>query len=333
MSLHFIKRQAKQAGKVLPVFLADHAAPFTHSQCLELVAQLHGFPNYHAAETAVPKSTSSARATDADAPQSENTGVVSGPWWCDTCGERITDVDAGYLIFRTDNLRHSHDFRIIHQSRCDPRGAYTSSIPLKDVVGGRGLAKLLSFLAVGPVLAKSESTNHRIRHMEEFVDLVRRVQTPGYERARRHFSDPTWKERMRDWNEYSPYVPDELTDMLKWPISELQDHVTHETLSNIDYAGIATVAWPDDVQKTPVRGKFSPTALELALEATGETLRFAYCADERFRAQLFSDDGTTEGNVMLGVESVRGTQCRLVGTWSEGDGDAPFVVEIDYVDQ
>lgn len=50
MSIERLKKQAKLAQRVLPEFVAEHGTDLSLAKCQELVARLHGFPNWHAAQ-------------------------------------------------------------------------------------------------------------------------------------------------------------------------------------------------------------------------------------------------------------------------------------------
>jgi len=134
-------------------------------------------------------------------------------WYCDHCGDKIEDVDAGYVIWKyTDGKEH--DFRIIHKVQCD-NNSYSSSLPVMNFLGVDGLAKILSFLSPGPIIQGiDESPRCRLLNMNEFVDFVRRVQTPYYEEARRYFNDHDLLEHFGDSNEVYPYLRDVLKDII-----------------------------------------------------------------------------------------------------------------------
>lgn len=136
-------------------------------------------------------------------------------WYCDVCGEKIEDIKQGYVIWKsTDDLKY-HDYKIIHQSKCDIK-AYPASTALKDFIGENGLAYLLSKLSIGPIKeALNRGTYCQITNFDEFVDFMRRVQTPFYEEARRHFRNPDLLEDYYDSNEASPYCPSDLEKIIK----------------------------------------------------------------------------------------------------------------------
>ena len=135
-----------------------------------------------------------------------------GPWICDRCGSEIASEADGYVIAKTvpgDAVYHG--FKIIHQGRCDDK-SYGSSWALTDFVGIDGLSRLLAFLSIGPFMLAGAQTGSppMIADIDEFTDFVRRVQVPGYERARCLFSDPDVQGRFSDASEYYPYMQEVL---------------------------------------------------------------------------------------------------------------------------
>jgi len=136
-------------------------------------------------------------------------------WYCDVCGQQIDDVERGYVIWKTTNESKWHGFKIIHQTKCDPDD-YNMSLALHDFLGESGLTILLSQLSIGPIKKrKGQKPRCRIADMDEFVDFVRRVQTPFYEEARRYFSNHDLLEKYSDANEVFPYLPEQLEEIIK----------------------------------------------------------------------------------------------------------------------
>jgi len=136
-------------------------------------------------------------------------------WYCDVCGESINDVKDGYVIWKSDAQLKSHDFKIIHRQKCDIK-QYPSSAALEDFIGVDGLAKLLSMLSLGPIKENLGAGKHRdIADTDEFVDFVRRVQTPNYEEARRKFGDPDLLDDFSDSNEIAPYLQERLQRIIQ----------------------------------------------------------------------------------------------------------------------
>ena len=131
-------------------------------------------------------------------------------WRCDVCKALIEEPEQGYVIWKNDFQHRAYAFKIIHKIECD-RDDHTSSSALSDFLGHEGLTKLLSHLSLGPIkVALSQGSPSGVVSMDEFVDLVRRVQTPFYEAARQNFSNPEVLEGYSDANELMPYSPEEL---------------------------------------------------------------------------------------------------------------------------
>ncbi len=129
-------------------------------------------------------------------------------WYCDVCQERIENFKSGYVIWRATDQMKAHDFKIIHQTRCD-RKDFPASAALEDFLGADGLSYLLSFLSLGPVKKRlSEKPFFGVKDADEFVDFFRRLQVPYYEEARRLFGNEDYLDQNSDNNEVSPYLPD-----------------------------------------------------------------------------------------------------------------------------
>jgi hypothetical protein len=131
-------------------------------------------------------------------------------WHCDLCNEMIDGTENGYVIWKQNSEMKSFGFKIVHKLKCDQKD-HTSSCALGDVVGLDGLAKLLSHLSHGPIkrnLGQSQFTD--AADIDEFVDFIRRVQTPYYEHARRKFSNSDLLSDFSDSNEIYPYIEENL---------------------------------------------------------------------------------------------------------------------------
>jgi len=130
-------------------------------------------------------------------------------WICDVCGNVIDSPSKGYVIWKND-FEGESSFKIIHHGKCDLKD-HILSVSLENLLGTDGLTYLMSFLSVGPIkIGNGMSRNSNIADMHEFVDLVRRLQTPHYEEARQYFSDPEVLEQFSDGNEYYPYLVEQL---------------------------------------------------------------------------------------------------------------------------
>lgn len=136
-------------------------------------------------------------------------------WYCDVCGKTIDDVKRGYVIWKKTEDFKSHSFKIIHQTKCDLKD-YRASAALEDFLGDNGLVYILSKLSLGPIKKRLSQEPHcDAAELDEFVDFIRRVQTPFYEEARRHFSNPDLLEDYSDANEVFPYFPEQLQKIVK----------------------------------------------------------------------------------------------------------------------
>ena len=137
-------------------------------------------------------------------------------WYCDVCGQKITDPDSGYVIWHTStNPIKFHGFKIIHQNKCDDNTC-PSSAALSDFLGEAGLTYLLTFLSQGQIIKlMGQNTYPLIDEFDEFVDFFRRVQVPYYEEARRCFSNPDLLDDFSGNNETAPYLPESLKDIIK----------------------------------------------------------------------------------------------------------------------
>jgi hypothetical protein len=127
-------------------------------------------------------------------------------WYCDTCGEKIAHPSKGYVIWKNSPERKAHGFKIIHQGKCDQDDHHASSA-LTDFLGPDGLAKLLSHLSVGPFKGGGRSD---VKDLDEYVDFIRRVQSPYYEEARKYFDNHDVAEAYADANEVLPYLQNQL---------------------------------------------------------------------------------------------------------------------------
>lgn len=133
-------------------------------------------------------------------------------WYCDVCGEKIENVKKGYVIWKHNNNRQYHSYKIIHQSECDLKD-HISSMALVDLIGNNGLTKLLSHVSDGPIIKNINGTSfRRAESLDEFTELLRRIHTPYYEQARRYFHQEKLIEDFYDSNSIHVYVP----DTLKW---------------------------------------------------------------------------------------------------------------------
>lgn len=134
-------------------------------------------------------------------------------WYCDVCGEPIEKVSDAYVVWGHNTKMADGGFKIIHKSRCDDN-RLNASMALRDFLGVEGLNKILSMLTYGP-LSGAAGQNPGVADMDEFVDLVRRVQIPYYEEARRRFGEQDVQDHWQGANEVRPYMQDALQAIIK----------------------------------------------------------------------------------------------------------------------
>lgn len=138
-------------------------------------------------------------------------------WYCDTCGQVIDSHTKGNLVFKSSSAGYS-DFKIVHKGNCDPRDDYSASYEIAWVLGKDGLNQFLSLLTIGPIkIANGQPDAMQIKPqtMANFVDTVRRFQTPYYEEARRKFFTPEVLSDFDDSNEIAPYLERELQRIIR----------------------------------------------------------------------------------------------------------------------
>ncbi|HEX6821904.1 MAG TPA: hypothetical protein VF123_07605 [Candidatus Sulfotelmatobacter sp.] len=145
-------------------------------------------------------------------------------WRCDSCADRITSVQAGWVEWLASEDKQGNDIlsglRLVHRGlqkngrnhtcRYDPLKEFRSGktivegLPLERLVGVDGLMVLLSFLA------------ERELPRGEILELIKRVQIPGYELVR------NLPPRRQDSKRVSPvlshgyYLQSEIWEMLGW---------------------------------------------------------------------------------------------------------------------
>jgi hypothetical protein len=113
--------------------------------------------------------------------------AVMGPWTCDMCRQAIRNEHASALVWRIDAWGKMRDFRLVH-GWCDVQPE-DQRAALHEFVGAEGLARLLDMLSAGPIrLQAGIQGANRVGNLDHFVDVVRRLHTPYYEGARRHFA-------------------------------------------------------------------------------------------------------------------------------------------------
>lgn len=138
-------------------------------------------------------------------------------WYCDICGDLIINTASATVIYSEKNNKASN-FKITHKT-CIATNNYDNllRIELNDLLGEDGLALLLSMLSLGPIkkhIGQPPYCDVANTDMDSFVDLIRRVQTPYYEQARRVFGKQNLLDDYADVNEVQPYTPEELQKII-----------------------------------------------------------------------------------------------------------------------
>lgn len=143
-------------------------------------------------------------------------------WRCDSCGDFITSVQAGWVEWLASEDKHGNDvlsgLRLVHRERqkkvrthnCryDPLQEFRSGktivegLPLERLVGPDGLMVLLSLLAEG-----------ELPHTD-ILELLKRVQIPGYELIRSLFTDVQRSKVLSSVLGHRCYLQSEIQEML-----------------------------------------------------------------------------------------------------------------------
>ena len=134
-------------------------------------------------------------------------------WYCDSCGGGITDPNMSLMTWRENDDRRGYDYRLVHKNSgdgtCDPgsKRGYGSSLEVSNVLGPDGLSELLSHLSLGPLITSTGESLCRVADMDGYVDIIRRLETPYYEEARRHYGCEAVQQYYVGANETLPYTP------------------------------------------------------------------------------------------------------------------------------
>lgn len=146
-------------------------------------------------------------------------------WRCDSCAGLITSVPDGWVEWLASEDKNGNDIlsglRLVHRGRqkdsrnynCryDPLEEFRSArtivegLPLERLLGADGLMILLSFLDEGEL-------PHR-----EILELVKRVQIPGYELVRNlSRRRPQYSKVLSPVLRHGYYLQSEMQEMLQW---------------------------------------------------------------------------------------------------------------------
>ena len=109
---------------------------------------------------------------------------------CDVCGQIIARPEVGWVEWLAGPTRgtKAHGFRLVHNSnRCQyPSSGRVHDMHLTRLLGPDGLVTLLLLVAPG---GRSGNREDGVDHLEEWCELVRRLQAPYYEEARQYWAD------------------------------------------------------------------------------------------------------------------------------------------------
>jgi hypothetical protein len=144
-------------------------------------------------------------------------------WRCDSCGEPITSIDAGWVEWLSSEGDRGEDvlsgLQLVHHGSVLPNGAGQScrydrlkefrnrktiveGLPLERFVGPDGLMMLFSLLADGSL------------PRDEILELAKRVQIPGYELARDLSADLTSSNAVSQFLGHRCYLQLEIREMI-----------------------------------------------------------------------------------------------------------------------
>lgn len=147
-------------------------------------------------------------------------------WICDTCGERITKAEDGWVEWiilkdKSGGHRRKRDMRLVHHFPSSPRKqgegcqfnqkaefakdqGIIGDLSLQDFLGPKGLMTLLSFIAEEGVANSG------------VLEMIKRLHIPGYEIARFHMEEAV-RSGAVETNTYPGYPsPREIKEILKY---------------------------------------------------------------------------------------------------------------------
>jgi hypothetical protein len=145
-------------------------------------------------------------------------------WRCDSCADMITSVQAGWVEWLASENEQGNDIlrglRLVHRGgqknarnrncRYNPQEEFRSGrtivegLPLERLVGADGLMILLSLLAEGEL------------PRPEVLELVKRVQIPGYELVRNLSPRGQYSKLPSPVLSKGYYLQSEIREMLAW---------------------------------------------------------------------------------------------------------------------
>jgi hypothetical protein len=127
-------------------------------------------------------------------------------WKCDACGQIIERPDVGWVEWLTGSTQgtKAHGFRLVHNSnRCQyPSTRRVHDLHLVHLLGPDGLGTLLTLLLPG---RQAGGREEGVASLDEWGDLVCRLQIPSYEEARQYWSDGEANGFFSESEKHSPY--------------------------------------------------------------------------------------------------------------------------------
>jgi hypothetical protein len=149
-------------------------------------------------------------------------------WTCGACTQAVTAIEDGWIEWLVSDepggREHLRGLRLVHTLAASPRRtrrygcrynpreqfknhqALVEGLPLERFVGPDGLMLLLSLLADGELPS------------DEILDLIKRVQVPGYEQARSFFQSGLDREEFTPSIAKGYYLQSEIRALLKWAV-------------------------------------------------------------------------------------------------------------------
>lgn len=138
-------------------------------------------------------------------------------WRCDSCGELITSIEAGWVEWLAGAGEHGKNgvkgLRLVHiLCRYDDRREFrrdhslVEGLPLERFVGPDGLMLQLSLIAEGEMPKAA------------LLELVKRVHIPGYEQTRELFSEAIHSGAVAPLIGEGFYLQSEIREVFTWAV-------------------------------------------------------------------------------------------------------------------
>jgi hypothetical protein len=138
-------------------------------------------------------------------------------WRCDSCGELITSIEAGWVEWLAGADEHGKNrikgLRLVHiLCRYDDRREFrkdhslVEGLPLERFVGPDGLMLQLSLIAEGEMPKAA------------LLELVKRVHIPGYEQTRELFSEAIHGGAVAPLIGEGFYLQSEIREVFTWAV-------------------------------------------------------------------------------------------------------------------